>query len=646
MDTLLAPMGLDGAPAAATAPERGYYSVSQAATLLGVSRVTLSRWIRAGAVPVTRLGHRTVRISRADLDQLVQAHAHSPGRGVRARGAYPGERHTAGGRMVTTVPPAPHAVQFYTAEAALLEAVIAFLGEGLQQGQPGLVVATPAHRAGLEAGLTANGVDVSTARAHGQYCERDAVETLAQLLVAGMPDPVRFEAVIGGLLSEVGGGGPLHVFGEMVALLAADGNHAAALRLEELWNALQAQRPFALLCAYPLQSFGSRVGAAHLGPVCVSHSRVLPAAVDGRSDPGEALRTLLATLVETSDDAILTKTLDGIITSWNRAAERLYGYTAAEAIGQPVSLHMPPEQENDFPAIMGRLRRGERVDHYETVRMHKDGRRIPVSITVSPLFAADSTIIGASAIARDISERRRQEAEREAFIAALTHDLKSPLATVQGMAQLLDRRAQRSAVLPSDQLRASLAPIQAATGRMVTMLNELLDIARIQQGQALDLQRADCDLVVLSRELVAEQQALTSRHMLQLTTSESTLVGHWDRARLERVLRNLLTNAVKYSPAGGDVRVTLARDGAAGQAVLSVADQGLGIPAPEVPTLFHAFRRGSNVREQLPGSGIGLVSVQQVVEQHGGTVAVTSVEGQGSTFTVRLPLGTAASTSA
>jgi PAS domain S-box-containing protein len=464
----------------------------------------------------------------------------------------------------------------------------------------------------------------------------------------------------------------------------------------------------------------------------------------------EAEQLLVAAVVAFSDDAILTKTLDGIITSWNRAAERQYGYTAAEAIGQPVTLIMPPEQENDFPAIMSRLRRGERVDHYETVRQHKDGHRLDISVTVSPLVAADGTVIGASAIARDISERkqleverqqqeaalraseekyrslfrsisqgfcllevlwddagqardlrylevnpafaqqtglhdaagktarelyggleegwlqavagvartgepvryedsvaalgrwfdvyffrlqephdhrvgaiftdvteqRRQEAEREAFIAALTHDLKSPLTTVQGMAQLLIRRAQRGEVVPPDQLRASLAPIQAATGRMVTMLNELLDVARLQQGRALDLQLADCDLVALSRELVAEQQALTSRHTLQLDTSEPTLVGRWDRPRLERVLRNLLSNAVKYSPAGGEIRVALRRDQAAGHAVLSVADQGLGIPAAELPTLFHAFRRGSNVTEQIPGSGIGLVSVQQVVQQH------------------------------
>jgi PAS domain S-box-containing protein len=486
----------------------------------------------------------------------------------------------------------------------------------------------------------------------------------------------------------------------------------------------------------------------------------------------EAERLLLATVVASSHDAILTKTLDGTITSWNAGAERLYGYTAREAIGRPVTLIIPPDQPDEFPAIMARLQRGERVDHYETVRRHKDGRRIDISLTVSPLVAADGTILGASAVARDIgerkrleadrrrqeaalraseekyrslfssisqgfcilevlwndagqpvdlrylevnpafehqtglrnaagktarelyggleagwlraaagvaltgeparqqdsvaalgrwfdvsffrlrephdrrvaaiftdiTERRRREAEREAFIAAMTHDLKSPLATVQGMAQFLARRAQRGESLTPDQLRAGLAPIEAATGRMAAMLNELLDVARIGQGRALDLQLADCDLVALSRELVAEQQALTARHTLRLDTGEPALVGFWDRLRLERMLRNLLANAVKYSPAGGEVRVAVGRDAGAGEAVLSVADQGLGIPAADLPSLFHAFRRGSNVTEQIPGSGIGLVSVQQVVDQHGGTVAVTSVEGQGSTFTVRLPL--------
>jgi PAS domain S-box-containing protein len=497
--------------------------------------------------------------------------------------------------------------------------------------------------------------------------------------------------------------------------------------------------------------------------------------VDGGSLPqrsAEAEHLLLAAVVASSRDAILTKTMDGIITSWNAGAEQLYGYTAAEAIGRSVTLIIPPDQPDEFPAIMARLQRGERVDHYETVRRHKDGNRIDISLTVSPLIAADGAILGASAVARDISERKRLEAERQrqeaalreseekyrslftsisqgfcileviandagrpidlrylevnpafaeqtslrdaagktaqelygaieeawlqtvaavartgepvryqdyvaglarwfdvyffrvrglhehrvaaiftdvtermqreaeraAFVAAMTHDLKSPLTTVQGATQLLARRAQRSGGMTPEQLSAGLAPIQAATGRMITMLNELLDVARIQQGQALELQLADCDLVTLCREVIAEQQLLTTRHTLRLDTSEATLVGRWDQSRLERVLRNLLANAVKYSPEGGPVAVALRRDEAAGQAVLTVSDQGLGIPAGDLPNLFRAFRRGRNVRDRISGSGIGLVSVQQVVEQHQGMVAVVSEEGQGSSFTVRLPL--------
>jgi PAS domain S-box-containing protein len=486
----------------------------------------------------------------------------------------------------------------------------------------------------------------------------------------------------------------------------------------------------------------------------------------------EAERLLLATVVASSHDAILTKTLDGTITSWNAGAERLYGYTATEVIGQSVTRIIPPDQPDEFPAIMARLQRGEPVEHYETVRQHKDGHRLAISLTVSPLITADGTILGASAVARDISEQRRlaaerqrqdamlqaseakyrslfttisqgfcileplldaagqlrdvryldvnpaftaqtgladaagktaqelyggldegwlraiaavaetgetvryqdhvvalrrwfdvsffpvpesgphhvaaiftdisermqREAERAAFIAVMTHDLKSPLATVQGMTQLLTRRARRTGTVAPEQLGPGLAAIQTATQRMTALLNELLDVARFQQGHALDLQVADCDLVALCREVLAEQQGLTTQHTLQLDTPEPQLIGRWDRTRLERVLRNLVGNAVKYSPAGGTVRVTLARDGVGSAAVLSVADEGLGIPADALPDLFHAFRRGGNVAEWIPGSGIGLVSVQQVVEQHGGTVTVTSTEGHGSTFTVRLPL--------
>ena len=151
----------------------------------------------------------------------------------------------------------------------------------------------------------------------------------------------------------------------------------------------------------------------------------------------------LAAIVSSSDDAILSKDLDGIITSWNAAAERMYGYRAQDIVGQPVLLLFPPDRQEEFTEIMERIRRGERVDHYETLRVCNDGSLLPVSVTVSPIMDHAGAIIGASAIARDISKRRALEHQREAFISLVTHELKSPLTSVQGNLQLAQRRLTR-----------------------------------------------------------------------------------------------------------------------------------------------------------------------------------------------------------
>ena len=485
----------------------------------------------------------------------------------------------------------------------------------------------------------------------------------------------------------------------------------------------------------------------------------------------EAERLLLAAVVDSSHDAILTKTLQGMITSWNAAAERLYGYTAQEAIGQPVTLIIPPDQPNEFPAIMARLQRGERVDHYETVRQHKDGHRLAISLTVSPLVAADGTILGASAVARDISERqqfeadrqrheaalraseekyrslfrsisqgfcilevlvndagqpsdlrylevnpafeqqtglreaagktarelyggleanwlrtvagvaqtgesvryedyvatlgrwfdvyffrvrepherkvaaiftditelRQLEASRDAIFATITHDLRTPLTTAHGMAQFLQRQLERAGTVDPGQLSEGLRSIQTATQRTVNLVDALLDLARLRSGQHLELQYGAVDLVALARAGVTEHQQLAPDHQLLVTADVATLTGEWDKRRLERVLSNLLSNAVKYSPDGGQVTVSIRLDEPSAEAVLTVKDRGVGIPATDIPKLFTTFHRGSNVVGRITGSGIGLVSVKQIVEQHGGAVTVESREGGGTTVSVRLP---------
>jgi signal transduction histidine kinase len=189
-------------------------------------------------------------------------------------------------------------------------------------------------------------------------------------------------------------------------------------------------------------------------------------------------------------------------------------------------------------------------------------------------------------------------------------------------------------------LREGLDDLDANAERMAGQIDELLDVARLQTGQPLKLRRRPTDLLALARAAIADQQRRTRRHQIRLETSLFELAGTWDAPRLERVLGNLLANAVKYSPRGGEVAVRVDQDGEgdAAVAILRVVDRGVGIPAAELPRVFSWYFRGSNVAEQVAGAGIGLAGARQIVEQHGGTIGVASQEGVGSTFTVRLPL--------
>ncbi len=237
--------------------------------------------------------------------------------------------------------------------------------------------------------------------------------------------------------------------------------------------------------------------------------------------------------------------------------------------------------------------------------------------------------------------REAQEAlqARDEFFSSVTHDLKTPLTAIKGMAQIARRRLARGAPPDPEMLEKTLATVDAAAERMQAMINDLLDITRLQTGRPLDLVLADTDLVALVRAAAAEHQRTTSRHTLRVESDEASLSGAWDAARLDRVISNLLANAIKYSD-GGTITVTIARecgpDGAT--AMLSVQDEGIGIPEADLPHVFERFHRGANARGRAPGSGIGLAGAQAIVEQHGGSIEVASREGEGSTFSVRLPL--------
>jgi signal transduction histidine kinase len=243
----------------------------------------------------------------------------------------------------------------------------------------------------------------------------------------------------------------------------------------------------------------------------------------------------------------------------------------------------------------------------------------------------------------------REEASRlkDEFLASISHDLRNPLAAVQGVAQLLQRRLARDGTVDPARLAAALRNITSATAQMTALTEQLLDHARLQLDRPLELDRRPTDLVELARRTVETHAAASEGHRVRLEAAGAPLVGEWDPARLERVLQNLLANATKYSPQGGEIVVRVWRERAPGTgggeseewAVFSVRDQGIGIPADDVPRIFERYGRAANVRGRIAGTGIGLATARWIVEQHGGTIAVQSEEGRGSTFTVRLPLG-------
>lgn len=231
---------------------------------------------------------------------------------------------------------------------------------------------------------------------------------------------------------------------------------------------------------------------------------------------------------------------------------------------------------------------------------------------------------------------------RNEFLSVITHDLKTPITSIKGYAQLLKRRIRPLEIPEATQLDRAVDQIERITTRMTGQINELLDIARLQMGQSIELDRQPVDLIALTRQIVDELQPMSRRPAITIQTSLDKLVGYWDIARIERVLINLLSNAIKYSPQGGEILVEITQEIPAGPsggwAILRVQDQGIGIPAGDLPHIFEPFRRSKNSEHQFSGTGIGLTSSHQIVVQHGGTIDVVSTEGVGSTFTVRLPL--------
>ncbi len=355
----------------------------------------------------------------------------------------------------------------------------------------------------------------------------------------------------------------------------------------------------------------------------------------------------LAAIVESSEDAIISKDLSGTIMSWNQGAERLFGYRAEEAIGRPITLLIPSSRHDEEREILERIRQGQKVDHYETVRQCKNGSQIDVSLTISPLRDREGVIIGASKIARNITERKKTERElehakevaeaasraKDTFLAVLSHELRTPLTPVLMTAAVRERDPDLSQTI-----QAEMAMIRRNVELETKLIDELLDLSRITSSK-LTLQMEVIDLNAAVNQVCDMCRGQIQEKGIQLTFELDTGVGqvNADASRLQQVLWNVLKNAAKFTPEGGAIQVSTA--GKDGRVQVQIRDSGMGI-APEVlPKIFDAFEQGdARVTRKFGGLGLGLAISKALVELHGGSIRMESAGvGAGCTVTIEMP---------
>jgi signal transduction histidine kinase len=274
--------------------------------------------------------------------------------------------------------------------------------------------------------------------------------------------------------------------------------------------------------------------------------------------------------------------------------------------------------------------------------MNRGGKRKKMTaVTLAPPDRVLGRLLNHSATGdgRAAELEAAHRAERE-LAAAVSHDLKNAVALIRGRAQLLRRDLTRPEFPDIGRLDDGLAQIARSASAMVAMIDELLDVSYTHTASPSTPDRRPTDLVALVRRVASEYQQLTERHEIRVRATAAAVVGNWDAARLERVVVNLISNAIRYSPDGGKIDLTVVWDETVSPpwAVLRVRDRGIGIPCADLPRIFEGFHRAHNAVRRAPGTGVGLMAARQIVEQHGGTVSVRSREGRWSKFTVRLPL--------
>jgi PAS domain S-box-containing protein len=363
----------------------------------------------------------------------------------------------------------------------------------------------------------------------------------------------------------------------------------------------------------------------------------------------------LSAIVESSSDAIVGKDLNGIVTSWNGGAERMFGYTREEMVGRSIMALIPSDRTDEEHRILESIRRGEKVENYESVRRRKSGELLDVSLSISPILDAHGRVVGASKIARDISDQKRIESEREEllsseraargeaersarirdeFLAVISHELRTPLNGILGWSQYLNARE-----IEDHELREGIEAIERGARTQAQLIEDLLDMNRITTGR-LTLNVRPVELSGVIEAAMATIRPAAETKGIRLHTAAARGIGPvlGDPIRLQQVVWNLLSNAVKFTPRGGEVNVHLRRVDS--QVEIGVSDTGMGIDPRFLPHVFERFTQAdSSTTRAHGGLGLGLSIVKHLVELHGGTVrAKSDGEGQGATFLVHLPL--------
>ncbi len=340
----------------------------------------------------------------------------------------------------------------------------------------------------------------------------------------------------------------------------------------------------------------------------------------------------LAAIVESSDVAIVSKNLDGIVMTWNKGAEKIFGYKAHEIIGKSIRTIIPLELQYQEDEILTTLRQGKRIDHFQTVRTAKDGRRIDISLTVSPIKDKDGHVIGASKIARDITQEKHLERQKDEFLGIASHELKTPVTSIKSFAQLLKHRFTKEGNQNAAEL---IGKLDAQVDKLTNLIGDLLDITKIESGK-MQFNSAQFSFDELVDEVVEELQRTTDKHVL-IKKGKTGKTIYADHERISQVLNNLISNAIKYSPYAKEIHIWSSVEKESIK--LCVQDFGVGIPKDKQDKVFERFFRASGPgKETYPGLGLGLYISSEIVKRLSGKIWVESIEGKGSTFCFTLPL--------